>query len=234
MTETLYQHLDSSSFKLHGVKKKGRLLTFSIRVGQFLTWPFLYVIFHTLFVFSVRGGGKFRKIKSPFILIANHISFYDSFTLRLALGLFTPHLPLRFMAVREFDSGFLNFLTKLGITDFIYKVFGVFTIVQGQGIERGLINARNIISLGGNVVIYPEGQITKVPGSIGPFKMGVAVLARQTNAKVVPICMKLEKKSGLRKSLTLIVGDPIQVDVSLSPREVTDGFHKVLSGLYSG
>ena len=130
-----------------------------LRISQFLTWPIAFLYFHFLYRVNIHGRENLKKGEDPFIIIVNHISFADSFLFRLILGFSTPHLPLRFMAVRRFSWRWLNFLADIGVIDFIYGIFGVFVVVPGLGIEKNLEEAKRIIGRKGNIVIYPEGKI---------------------------------------------------------------------------
>lgn len=214
------------------MKVKEKFIVKIIRFNQFLTWPILFIIFHSFFKISIRGRENLDKLHSPFIIISNHISFYDSFLFRLILGYFTPHLPLRFMAVTSFKWKFLNFLSKIGIIDFIYLIFGVFTIIPGQGIDKNLKKAIYIIKDGGNVVMYPEGEII-TNNKIGPFKKGSAVLAQRTGAYVIPITFHRKSRSFLRSKLFINIGNIINISNSNSIENITEKFYKNIVELYN-
>lgn len=191
-----------------GSLRSERIVNNFARVTQFLTWPFLFVIFHILFRIRISGREHFDAMETPFLIIANHVSFYDSFFFRLVLGWNTPHLPLRFMAVTHFNWPFLNFLSAAGIIDFIYSLFGVFTVTPGLGIAANLERARHVIEAGGNVVIYPEGKIATGNG-IGEFKKGAAVLAIQTRVPVVPVSFRIRTSRWQRPVMSIHVGESI-------------------------
>jgi 1-acyl-sn-glycerol-3-phosphate acyltransferase len=210
--------------------RKERLINRFARVTQFISWPLFFVLFHVLFDVRTTGRANFRAVKSPFIVIANHISFYDSFLFRLILGFATPHLPLRFMGVTNFNWRFLNFLSSIGVVDFIYGLFGVFTIVPGRGIERNLEEAREIIRAGGNIVIYPEGKIV-IEHGVAPFKKGAAVLQLETGVSVIPVSFN-EKRNWLRRQISINIGGPMSMLDGRSVEEVTESFHAAISELY--
>jgi 1-acyl-sn-glycerol-3-phosphate acyltransferase len=211
-----------------------RLVNNFAKVTQFVTWPILYILFNLFFKIRIRGQEIFqeKKIKTPFMIIANHTAFYDSFLFRLVLGFDTPYLPLRFMAVTKFENPILNFLKTIGLVDFIYSLFGVFTVTPGLGIDKNIKTAKEIIRIGGNIVIYPEGRIVK-SGKIEPFKKGAAVLYKETNVRVVPVSFHPSKGSWFRKNIDIEVGDEICITEYLSPDEVSRIFHRVISNLYN-
>lgn len=198
---------------------------------QFVTWPFLFVLFKIFFSITIKGNEIFDRVEKPFVIVSNHVDFYHSFLFRLVLGPLTPHLPLRFMAVRHFKWRSLNILSALGIIDFIYSLFGVFTVIPGQGIDRNLARAREIIADRGNIVIYPEGQIY-TSGGVGSFKKGTAVLVRQTGVTVIPVSFRLTGKSWWRKGIEVNVGRPISNLRHQSIGEITDTLHDAVEKLY--
>lgn len=219
--------------------RKERLINNFARVTQFLTWPIAFFAFHFIYNVHIRGRQNFKSLKNPFIIIANHISYYDSFMFRLILGAFTPHLPLRFMAVNKFNWRFLNFLASIGAIDFIYSLFGVFTIVPGLGISKNLEEAREIIKTGGNVVIYPEGKIfvgengKSKPGAagVGPFKKGAAVLQDETGVAVIPVSFR-DCGGWIRRRICINVGGPMNILPGMSIDDITTSFHNTISSLY--
>lgn len=231
MAPLLNQASDTAAMHLvEPMARKERIINSFARVTQFLTWPFLFPLGHLFFSLRISGRRNFSAVESPFIIVSNHISFYDSFLFRLILGAWTPHLPLRFMAVHAFEWRFLNFLNSIGVISFIYSLFGVFVIIPGRGIERNLREAREIIKTGGNVVIYPEGKIFIAAG-VGPFKKGAAALSRETGVSVIPVSFR-RCGGWLRRRICINVGGPMQMLSDRSIEEITETFHKAVAELH--
>ena len=208
-------------------KDAQKIIDWYSQLTQFFTWPFIFIVTKLLLDIEFRGVENFREVKNPFVIIANHISFYDSFLFRLALGFWTRHLPLRFMAVEKFQWRALNVLSAIGVIKILYLLFGVFTVLPGLGVERNLKKATDIIKAGGNIVIYPEGKI--VPsGDIGSFKQGAAVLYKKTGIPVIPVYFQHTKSSSYRKKIVVIVGTSISTSNSASDQEVTNFFRDSL------
>lgn len=213
------------------VEKKGKVGKFLLGCSQWITWPFLFVYFNIRYDLSIRGKSNFSVLKSPFLIIANHINTSDSFLFRLILGLWTPHLPLRFMAVRKFNSKWLNWLAEIGFIDFIYSLFGVFTVVPGRGLQKNLEEARNLIYSGNNLVIYPEGTMN-TSGTLIPFKPGAGVLVHQMKCAVIPVGFVIDK-GPIRPRLTIIVGEAIRDVQNETPDGLTRRFYSALQSLIS-
>jgi 1-acyl-sn-glycerol-3-phosphate acyltransferase len=216
----------------NGVKPEVHYTTmkYFARLTQFLSWPIAYVYFNLLFKLRISGRENLINVSSPFIIISNHVAFYDSFVFRLVLGAFTKKLPLRFMAVNRFKSWYLNFLARIYIIDLIYIIYGVFVVIKGRGIEKNLEEAVRIIQNGGDVVIYPEGSIVH-SDEIEPFKLGAAVLAKKTGVPVIPMSMRIKGK-GFRKEYIINVGKKIIVDTTLSAKEISTMFYAEVKKLH--
>lgn len=208
-----------------------KLRTVFLRFSQFLTWPIAFVFFHSFYSMKINGSDNLLKIRSPFIIIANHPNVTASFLFRLILGFSTPHLPLRFMAVRKFVWKWLNFLSAIGLVDFIYSLFGVFTVVPGRGIENNLVEAKRIIRSGGNVVIYPEGKIES-SNVIAPFHSGASVLAKDTGVPVLPISFRVSRNRFIRQNMTINIGKAINATKDMNIQQITGLFYASIGELY--
>ncbi len=211
---------------------KDKLVNYFAKFTQYLTWPFLFVIFYIFFKIKISNRDVFDRVDRPFIIIANHTSFYDSFLFRIILGINTPHLPLRFMAVNSFESKFMNAFAYLGIVDFVYSLFGVFTVTLGLGIEKNLEKPLKIIEDGGNIVIYPEGRIVK-QDEIGPFKNGASVLYKRTGVEVIPISIRKIRGFSIRPKIVINVGNKIEISRNRSVEDITKQFRNMIVSLYS-
>ena len=210
---------------------KRRLHVLFLRVSQFLTWPIALCYFNLWYRLRINGRDNFKKVNSPFIIVANHVNFLDSFLFRLILGFASPHLPLRFTGVRHFNWRLLNFLSNIGVVGFIYDLFGVLTIIPGLGLEKNLEESKSVLKDGGNVVIYPEGKIA-TKDLVGPFMPGAAVLAVTTGAPIVPVSFHIEPSRFLRASLTVNVAEPLKIQAGTSVENVTKIFHDTVTKLY--
>jgi 1-acyl-sn-glycerol-3-phosphate acyltransferase len=135
------------------------------------------------------------------------------------------------MAVKKFNSPFLNFLAWLGLIDFVYVLFGVFTIVKGRGITRNLEEARWIIKAGGNIVMYPEGKIV-TEGGIGEFKVGATILAQQMSVPVLPISIRIAERGIFRKKLYINIGGPQLITQQKNTLTATSELRDVMVTLY--
>lgn len=116
----------------------------------------------------------------PVILASNHLSFIDSF----AIPMFAPR-PVYFLAKSSYFDG-------TGLGGWISRQF--FTAIGATPVQRGagqaaldaLDQQRRIVESGRAIALYPEGT-RSLDGRLYKGRTGVAFLALQTGAKVVPV-----------------------------------------------
>ncbi len=207
---------------------------------QSLFVPVFHVLYNVFFAISVKGRENLdhthAESDAPLLFISNHIGWYDSFMFDLFVPPFTHVLPFRFMGSRRFIVPFLAFLKMIGVVDIIYFLFGVFRITPGEGAEKSLKKAYEILKNNGTVVMYPEGRIwhpTPVhPEPIGQFKWGAAILAKNTGVKVVPVSIRKSARKDskgfpkLRDKIDIRIGEPYHVDGSLAPEVIADDMRR--------
>jgi long-chain acyl-CoA synthetase len=205
-------------------------LNFFYRITQTLAWLLFLPLFYIFYDISIYGKENFLSAPKPLIIIANHIGFYDSFLLNIAAGFYCKHRPFRYMAVRQFDWAGLNFLAKIGLIDFIYKFFGVFTVTPGLGLEKNLDTPKQILQEKGTVVIYPEGSIV-MDNKIIPFRKGAAVLSLNSNVPILPVSFRRGERLFLRRNIYINIGKIIYPD-NQTADVLTSKLYQSVSELY--
>ena len=72
----------------------------------------------------------------------------------------------------------------------IHRLGGLLPVWRGGlGVEQHVASARAVIANGAVFVQMPEGTVSGPAGSIGPFRVGWAVIALRTDAPIVPFAM---------------------------------------------
>ncbi|GEP48274.1 1-acyl-sn-glycerol-3-phosphate acyltransferase [Microbacterium saccharophilum] len=125
-------------------------------------------------------GRKNMPRKGPVILASNHLSFIDSFV----IPMFAPR-PVYFLAKSSYFEG-------KGIAGWFSRQF--FTAIGATPVTRGagqaaldaLDQQRRILESGRAIALYPEGT-RSLDGRLYKGRTGVAFLALQTGAQVVPV-----------------------------------------------
>lgn len=201
--------------------------------------PIFAILYYSIFNLKISGRENLKKTKGPMLFVSNHISFYDSFIFDLFVHPFSHILPFRFMGSRVFIVPMLAVLKVIGIIDIVYFLFGVFRVTPGEGAEKSLKHAYEIIKRGGTVAMYPEGKIwspTNVhPEEVGPFKWGAAILAKNTGVQVIPVSMKrTANPANWRTKIEVHIGKPYHVDGNKAPEILASEMRDKVVELYEG
>ncbi len=156
----------------------------------FLMKPFFYLFFK----FKKSGLENAKGLSGPLLIIANHKFFIDSFAFGAAVPVTSKIPPVRFMGEAEhYNNWKLTFLLRIGVIPLVYRMFGVFPAIRGQGLETALRIPKKIIEDGGVIFMHPEGRVVHEEG-IAEFKRGAPALCLATKTKILPIALKLCRK----------------------------------------
>ncbi|MBT8485696.1 MAG: 1-acyl-sn-glycerol-3-phosphate acyltransferase [Phycisphaerales bacterium] len=143
------------------------------------------------FNWTSRNLDAVTGVTPPFILASNHASHVDTAailgtlppTLRertcvaAALDVFGPLERGRCGPIRSLRREFLQVTVAAGFRAFAFDRHG--------SSRRSLRAAVELVRHGWNLLLFPEGTRSRA-GVIGPFKAGVAIVAKMTGRPVVP------------------------------------------------
>lgn len=169
--------------------------------------PFLHRVFRPW----VTGKENVPK-KGAAILASNHLSFIDS----IAIPVAAPR-PVHFLAKSSYFEG-------TGISGWFSREF--FTAIGAVPVQRGagqaaldaLDQQRQLLAAGSAVALYPEGT-RSLDGRLYKGRTGVAFLALQTGAPVVPVGLIGTDKvmpvgarfPSIRERVTVRFGEPLDL-----------------------
>ena len=134
----------------------------------------LQPIFHIYFRYS-RIGREHIPGEGPVIIAANHRSFMDPCVIATMV-----RRPMYYIAKKE--------LFKYRWMAWLLSALGAFPVDRGAADAEMISTAKAILARGEVVLIFPEGTRTR-PGALGQPKRGVARLALETGAPVVPVAV---------------------------------------------
>lgn len=176
-------------------------------VGRFIIAPLGRLIYRP----RVEGRAYVPKT-GPVIFASNHLSFLDS----IAIPVAAPR-PVHFLAKSSYFDG-------KGFSGWLSREF--FTAIGAVPVQRGAGQAaldalgqqRRLLEEGKAVALYPEGT-RSLDGRLYKGRTGVAFLALQTGAPVVPVGLVGTDKvmpvgaklPSLRERVTVRFGTPIDV-----------------------
>ncbi|WP_404438930.1 1-acyl-sn-glycerol-3-phosphate acyltransferase [Microbacterium aerolatum] len=184
----------------------------------------------------------------PVIFASNHLSFIDS----IAIPVAAPR-PVHFLAKSSYFEG-----TGLGgaAKRSFFEAIGAIPVRRGAGQAAldALDQQRQLLEEGLTVALYPEGT-RSTDGRLYKGRTGVAFLALQTGAPVVPVGLtgtdkvmpKGAKLPSMKERITVRFGAPIDVSVHgpatsgkarrLATDEIMAGIHALsgqeLAGVYN-
>lgn len=170
----------------------------------------VYGVYRLWYDFRIEGTENIPQDK-PVILASNHRSYADPVILTMPMK-----LPVSYMAKEE--------LFKNKLFGWFIRRLGAFPVRRGSGDMSVIDDSIHILESGRNLVIFPEGTRSK-DGRVGKGKTGVALIAAQSGADVVPCGISFEgEKLKFRSKLTLKYGKVIKAEElhisGTSPKEL--------------
>ena len=173
-------------------KPKAKPKTWLYVVGQAILWGY----FHLVFRMDVKGAENVPS-EGPVLICSNHLAKRDPVLLGLSVK-----RQVFYMAKEElFRNKFLGGL---------FRGLGAFPVKRGTGGSDALEEAYTILEENGVVGVFIEGHRSK-DGRLQKPKTGAALLAYETKAPVVPVCITAGdgKQPGMFKRTLIRFGKPI-------------------------
>ena len=180
----------------------------------------------------------------PALIVCNHLTSYDAPFILYALPFHIRHrvaiamageMLLDYRKGRNQGSAWLNFLSPFAYW-LITALFNVFPLPQYSGFRRSFQHAGEAIDHGYNVLVFPEGHRSD-DGKPQPFKSGTGLLWKSLGTDAIPVCihglgeLKVSGERWFRSGkITVSVGEPLHLDPSLSPEELTEQLRQAVFG----
>ncbi|TMC75565.1 MAG: 1-acyl-sn-glycerol-3-phosphate acyltransferase [Chloroflexi bacterium] len=168
---------------------------------QLVLWRTLFPLFRALARFlapwRLEGAERIPK-RGGYILVSNHINWKDPPWIEFALG-----RAIRFMAKRE--------LFQIPVIGFALRAIGAFPVRRGEADRAALQMALKVLEAGHPAGFFPEGHRSE-SGALIRGHPGIALIARRSNAVIVPIAVIGTPRARLgafwRRDILLRVGEP--------------------------
>ena len=161
-------------------------------IAKAIAWFILKLIFEI----EIRGLENIPD-KSGFILASNHRSLPDPVFIAAKFK----HR-VYFMAKSEL------FWWPFSV---ILRALGAFPVKRGQGDQGAVETANNIIKSQKVLGIFPEGTRSKSGEPLRP-KSGVAIIAKETKADILPVGIHFDGKLHFRSKITVTYGKLINFE----------------------
>ena len=178
-------------------------------------------LYRLLFRLRVVGRENIPR-RRPYVLVANHLNWPDSFTLLLA---FPAEPRLHFLADPE------NLVKNRWHWWIIRQVRGYIPVdLKRHGDPVLFQQAREALGRGAVLAVFPEAVYGPREGELQPFKKGFAHFALQAGVPVLPVALSGTKDLWLRKRIELRIGSPIEPD-DLEVDELVEVMHRAVAAL---
>lgn len=178
------------------------------------------IFFHIKYKINLINEENIPDMKGGYIIACNHQSYADPPLMAAIIrGKFS------FMAKEE--------LFKNPVFAWLIRRCGAFPVSRGSGDDTPINTALEVIKKGRIFVIFPEGTRSK-DGTIGRVKSGIALIASEANAPVLPVCVRYKNKKEIDVNIgKLIPADEVHIDEEdrRSMRKVSNRIHEELVGL---
>ena len=124
-------------------------------------------------------GEKNVPKKGPFIIAPNHHSFLDGPIVASGLSCKTLRNSYFFATEEHVKRPVVKSLAKRNNI----------ILMEKRNLKNSILKLSEVLKLGKNVVIFPEGS-RSYDGEMVPFKKTFAILSKELNVPVVPVCIR--------------------------------------------
>ena len=223
---------------------------------QWIRLAFLEVIMRPLVWFLadprvvVPAGTNALTIGStPMLIVANHVTSYDGPLVQYALpGRLRRHIAVamsgemledyRHFRNPEYGPKYGRFSPFGPVAYFLVTaLFNVFPLPRNRDFQRSFSHAGEALDRGFSVMIFPEGT-RSAAGQLAPFRPGIGLLVRQSNAPVLPVAIRglgelKQRGRGWFRSgaIEVRVGEPIQFTPEATEAAITERLHREVETL---
>lgn len=163
----------------------------------------------------------------PLLLAANHVSWWDPFTLREVQRALRPSAPF-FTVMLEAELARRPFFRRLGVVGLDPASPASLRACIRQ--LKRLLDERP----DGSVCFFPQGRIW--PSFKRPlgFRPGISLVARELGAMMIlPVGLHLEPLSATRPTVFASAGEPMRVEGRVDPAEVEAAVTRELDAIHA-
>jgi long-chain acyl-CoA synthetase len=196
----------------------------------------------------VRGRENLRGTNGPVLVVANHQTYLDpAYVLEALPGRLRRRLAVamdgeRLALMRNPAAGTGFFAGLLGRVNYflITSIFNVFPLPLLSGFRRSFAFVGDLIDRGWNVLIFPEGVLTR-DGRIAAFRVGIGLLAGRLKVPIVLVRLEglFERKEAGKswarpRQIAVSIGAPVRFKESDAPEEIARELERRVAALGSG
>ncbi len=166
------------------IKKKKSISNFLFGLWQLFICRIIRFFFTIFSDLKSHGRENLSSSEEPLIFATNHLSEWDAFLLG---GFVTIDKHPSYIIIRPMSNYGWRGLKKLLYRDSTLKILGAIASRSGfRNYEKSLQKHINILKEGGNLLIFPQGKLTKEDATI-EARGGVSYLSYKTKTSVMPV-----------------------------------------------
>lgn len=186
------------------------------RICQMIAWVPTRLLLTFFCRFEIRGSKNLAGIDQA-IFAVNHASELDPIILTAALNPLGRFAPMFYITapLTSFADPHFGWRRYLYSSTWFFKAWGAYPHIPGfKDYSKSLRQHIEILKDGYSICIFPEGAVTKT-GALGEARGGVAYLAHDSKAPIVPVAIsgtfKMNMSGFLRGKRKIIIefGKPI-------------------------
>ncbi len=195
---------------------------------------------------EVIGLENLRKADPPYLFVCNHRSYLDTGLFKTALprplrGRIAPAMTTRHHRVffGEVPGGTWHRLKEWIQVRLLQCLFGAWPLPETAAFRHSLDYAGELADEGWSLLIFPEGRHVR-EGTLGPFRGGIGIFARDLRCPVVPALVEgtarvlPDEARWLRFGRTrLVLGEPLRIDPGSAPSEIVKRLEEAVRILQS-
>ncbi len=130
---------------------------------------------------KIIGLENLRQTKGPFLLMPNHVSYFDGAIVLMALPSDLRNR-VRIAAARDFL--YQDFWYCAWLADLVFNSFPIQR--ESEDIKLGLEHMGQVLDENYTLMLFPEGQVSN-DGQVLPLKQGAGLIAVDMQVPVIPI-----------------------------------------------
>jgi long-chain acyl-CoA synthetase len=216
-------------------------------IRTFLFYLIILPLTRVMSRMQVVGSANLKELESPCLFVANHVTVADH---ALVLAAMPAHLRRRLAIAMEgerlrdwrypAEGTALSMRLRLLAQYFLVNTFFyVFPLSKRSGFRRSFAYAGQCVDRGESVLVFPEGErATRGQMTMGPFKGGVGLLAKELGIAVVPVKLRGLYELKLKGrylappgTVSVVFGEPLKFDPRTEPAEITAELERCLIGM---